>query len=635
MYHLNQKLLTLNQYVAQLTQQATALKTVDLKVPPEALEALQVSLEELQVSYEELQQQNEELLETRETLERERQRYQSLFEFAPDGYLVTNLNGTIQEANRAAANLLHLPQKYLINKLLLTFIPPEQRQEFRAFLERLETVLAEPHARSLQWEGQLQPRQGELFEAALSVALTGDRPPETLTLRWLIRDITERKQMQIQLQQLNADLEQQVETRTAELEMALELQAAALSREALNREAAEMANRAKDEFLAVISHELRTPLNAILGWAQFLQRANLPPAVRTQAIETIERNARTQKNLIEDLLDLSRIVRGQLRLNLDNCNLHETLRAAIATLEPAIVAKQIQLITELDPNLTTLVADPERLQQIVWNLLSNAVKFTPPAGQVALRLTRMPGDIAQITVSDNGQGINPDFLPYLFNAFSQSAGIASRSHQGLGLGLAIARNLVELHGGTIEASSSGVGQGATFTVKLPLNRSLLPPLESLSPAPPCAPLAAGPPPPNWVPETPPLAKVRVLVVDDDPDSRDYFAIALETEGARVTTAGSATEAIAHLQQPGTPLPQVLISDIEMPEGNGYTLIHHIRQIEQLGEKQLPAVAITAYTRESDRKRVLAAGFQRHLAKPVELSELIATVIDLAPANPCI
>lgn len=399
------------------------------------------------------------------------------------------------------------------------------------------------------------------------------------------------------------------ERRQAERERARLLQA-----EQEARADAEAANRIKDEFLATLSHELRTPLNAILGWAQLLRTSALPPDEAIHGLETIERNAKVQAQLIEDLLDLSRIISGKLRLDMRPTDLPAVIAAALDSVRPAAQAKSIRIIPLLDSAAGPVLGDAGRLQQVVWNLLSNAIKFTPSAGTVELLLQRIGGR-AEIVVSDTGIGIKPDFLPFVFDRLRQADSSSTRRHGGLGLGLAIARHLIESHGGTIEARSQGENRGATFVVSLPLS-------------------------PNAVVKEPEpdgsasdsgfglrrrLEGVRVLVVDDEPDARDLVSRALRSDGADVRSAGSAAEAMGAIDELN---PDVLVSDIAMPGEDGYELIRQLRARERPHGHHLPAVALTAYARNEDRERALRAGFQEHLAKPVEPAHLATVVANL-------
>ena len=379
-----------------------------------------------------------------------------------------------------------------------------------------------------------------------------------------------------------------------------------LAHEQEARQQAETANRIKDEFLAVLSHELRTPLNPILGWSRLLSTGKLDATKTAYALETIERNAKLQTQLIEDLLDVSRILRGKMSLNMAAVNLATTLEAALETVRLAAEAKSIQIQMLLEPNIGSVLGDAARLQQIVWNLLSNAVKFTPAEGQVKIRLDRV-GSEAQITVSDTGKGIAPDFLPYVFERFRQADSTTTRKFGGLGLGLAIVRYLVELHGGTVQAKSPGEAQGATFTVKLPLIQGQL----------------GSPLPLKAAPSAMDLSGVRILVVDDEIDTRELIAFVLQAAGAIVTSAASAIEAMPRVAQTQ---PDIIVSDIGMPEMDGYGLMQQIRS--QFPERQIPAIALTAYAGELSAQKAIAAGFQAHIAKPVEPHELIAIVMRL-------
>ncbi len=375
-----------------------------------------------------------------------------------------------------------------------------------------------------------------------------------------------------------------------------------------SREEAQAANRVKDEFLAVLSHELRSPLNPILGWSKLLQSRKLDETKIVQALSTIERNAKLQSELIEDLLDVSRILQGKLSLNVAPVNLASIIRAAIETVRLAAEAKSIQVEASLAPDVGLVSGDSTRLQQVIWNLLSNAVKFTPPGGQVNIRLERLDS-CAQITVSDTGQGIAPDFLPYVFDYFRQANAATTRKFGGLGLGLAIVRHLVELHGGTVRADSPGEGQGATFVVRLPLmptplkaNQDEQSPEQSLD-----------------------LNGIKILVVDDETDTRELVVFLLEQQGAQVTAASSAHEALLALTQAK---PDVLLSDIGMPDMDGYMLIQQVRTLAPEQGGQIPAIALTAYAGETNQQQVIAAGFQKHISKPIEPEVLVQAIAQL-------
>lgn len=403
----------------------------------------------------------------------------------------------------------------------------------------------------------------------------------------------------------------------ADLAMATELAqraAIAIDNARLYQEVWE-ANRIKDEFLAIVSHELRTPLNSMLGWAKLLRQGKLNQATAAKALETIERNAEVQKKLIEDILDVSRIVQGKIRLNLRPLHLIPVIDAVSESIRPIAQAKAIQFQSLLDPNVAQVTGDADRLQQVLWNLLSNAVKFTPSGGCIEIRLEQI-NSMAQITVSDTGAGISADFLPYVFERFRQADGTSTRANGGLGLGLAIVRHLVEMHNGTVYASSDGEGLGATFTVQLPIRteEQIVQPtnLDSVASS-----------------EFPSLNGLRILVVDDNIDTLGLITFILEQCQAQVTTVTSASEALAALSQFK---PNVLISDIGMPGEDGYSLIQKIRSLPAKLGGQIPAAALTAFAGESERNRALTAGFQIHISKPVEPAELVAAVVKLAEAN---
>ena len=379
-----------------------------------------------------------------------------------------------------------------------------------------------------------------------------------------------------------------------------------LTREQAAREEAERANRIKDEFLAILSHELRSPLNPILGWASLLQSKPFNSATLQRALATIERNAKLQTQLIDDLLDVSRILRGKLSLAETAVDLVTVIEAAMEVVKTAAQAKSIAV--QFNDSETCLVrGDEGRLQQIVWNLLANAIKFTPNSGQVDVRLESINGQ-AQITVTDTGQGIGPDFLPHIFQSFRQEDASITRQHGGLGLGLAIVRYLVDAHGGQITAHSSGLGQGATFTVQLPLLQETGLPLTNSQSA------------------AVDLTGLKVLAVDDSEDTRELLTMILDAYGAETRVAASGTEVLANLALFS---PDILICDISMPDMNGYDLLQHIRTLPNTEGKSIPAIAVTAFAREEDRQRALTQGFQHHVAKPIKTQELVSAIAQLA------
>ncbi|WP_437777400.1 hybrid sensor histidine kinase/response regulator [Sorangium sp. So ce1097] len=406
----------------------------------------------------------------------------------------------------------------------------------------------------------------------------------------------------------------QLEEERAEL-LRREQQAFAQSEK--DRLRAEDANRMKDEFLATVSHELRTPLTAILGWARLIKEKDLGPERVKQGMAAIERNAHAQAQIVDDILTVSRIITGKLRLHTVAVDLAAVIEAVLDTLAPTARAKEIEISVDLDEELGHLSGDPNRLQQVMWNLLSNAVKFTPKRGRVAVRAARSDAQVV-ITVTDSGKGITRGFLPYVFDRFRQGDSSPTRAHGGLGLGLAIVRHLVELHGGTVEAESPGEGHGATFTVTLPAQAAA----SSAHDGPP---VVSRPVALDGDGATP-LRGLHVLLVEDEPDAREMLAFLLEETGAQVTTAGSTGEAMRVLERLR---PDVLVSDIGMPGESGYTLIQQVRAAGRVEVRGIPAVALTAYARIEDRRRALTAGFQRHVPKPIDPSGLVKVIADLA------
>ncbi|MGE0310192.1 MAG: ATP-binding protein [Lautropia sp.] len=419
-----------------------------------------------------------------------------------------------------------------------------------------------------------------------------------------------------------ADLSREVlERRKIELQ-----RDALLESERAARLDAERTSRIKDDFLATLSHELRTPLSAVLGWAQVLSQPQVTPEQIATGIRSIHRNARAQAQLVDDLLDLSRIVSGRVRLDVATLDPIAVIEAAVDTVMPAARARGIRLQLALDPAAGPVKGDRDRLQQVVWNLLSNAVKFTPKGGHVQVTLERVASHV-EIAVSDDGEGIPPAFADRLFERFSQADSSTTRSRAGLGLGLSIVKHLVELHGGTVRASSAGRDQGSTFVVELPLMLARAPaPTEAAAPAAP-APTAsgtaadAGPSAPAWRASPTDLGGVTVLVVDDEPDAREMMAAMLQSCGAVVTCAASATDALA---QVAAASPMLVLCDVGMPGMDGYAFVRALRERER-GRARLPVVAVTAFARAEDRTRAMRAGFSAHLAKPVDAMEVVATV----------
>ncbi|MGH7300904.1 MAG: hybrid sensor histidine kinase/response regulator, partial [Candidatus Rokuibacteriota bacterium] len=380
-----------------------------------------------------------------------------------------------------------------------------------------------------------------------------------------------------------------------------------LAHEHQMRAEAESASRMKDEFLAVLSHELRSPLQPLLNWAYLLRSPNLDPASAARALDAIERSTKTLGQLIEDLLDVSRIVTGKLRLQARPVRLPGVVRAALEAVESAALAKAVALEARIEPDLPAVLGDPDRLQQVLWNLVSNGIKFTPRGGRVTVSVAGRSSEVV-LTVADTGAGIKREFLPHVFERFRQAESSANRAYGGLGLGLAIVRHLVELHGGSVSVQSEGEGQGAIFSVRLPVTAAMRAPTERA----PAATTTDGP-----VDRS--LSGLRLLIVDDEADAREVMRFMLERGGARVRTAESAAQALDAVREER---PDLLISDIGMPVEDGYVLVRRLRAMEQSLGRRVPAIALTAYASEEDTRRALSAGFDAHLSKPVDPARLI-------------
>jgi PAS domain S-box-containing protein len=489
--------------------------------------------------------------------------YRLLIEQMHQGAATLSVDGTILYCNRRLASLLRAPHEKLIGAQLRDFVAPDQQAEFF----------------SLLIEGQALASQGEIQ----ILAADGTSLPTYLTFNAL----EDGKGVGVLMTDLSAQKHQ------AELAAAHEL--------------LKESNRLKDEFLATLSHELRTPLHAIIGWTHLLRERTLSIDAQQRALDVIRRNAKAQAQLVEDLLDVSRIVSDKLQIKSDSVDLATVITAAVETHLLTAKSKRIRLIVQTPPDVDVLVqGDAERLEQVVWNLLSNAIKFTPPDGQIELEL-RARDSMAEILIKDTGQGIRPDFLPIMFQRFRQADSTSARSHGGLGLGLAIVRHVTEAHGGTVMASSLGEGQGSTLTVMLPI-QALRPRTQAHLPA-------------HRRPELR-LAAARALVVDDEADARDLMRALLESRGAEVVTAASADEAMRAIQQ--RPF-DVMFCDIAMPVQDGYTLIRAVRQLPADVVGRLPAVAVTAYAGPREREAAIEAGYDWHLAKPIDIEELVAAV----------
>lgn len=518
-------------------------------------------------------------------------RYRRLFESARDGILILNAASLkITDVNPFMMELLGYSRDEFLGKELW---------EIGLFSDKGASQQA---FRELQLNGYLryenlplQTTDGKLREVEfVSNVYDEDRHP---VIQCNIRDITDRKQAEEERRDLLASA-----------------QAA--------RAEADTANTIKDEFLATVSHELRTPLTAILGWSEMLLGGKLDEHDAKRAVETILRNARAQREIIDDLLDISRIITGKLRLEVCSVEMGQIIEAVVEGLRPAAHARNIHLQTTIDPRSGPISGDPDRLQQIIWNLLSNAIKFTPEGGRVEVRLEHCNSQV-EITISDTGRGIDPELLLHVFDRFRQFDSSSRRRHGGLGLGLSIVRQLVELHGGTVTAESPGAGAGTTFKVVLPV-MGVQPDITDVEKTPP--PDIEGSIPTD---QQPSLNGLRVLVVDDEPDSRELVAAALIMRGAEVVSFGSAIEALEEMERRTF---DVLLSDIGMPEMDGYWLINKVRRLPLERGGGIPAAALTAYAGIEDRRRVLLAGYQLHIPKPIEPARLTSIVANLAERN---
>jgi two-component system CheB/CheR fusion protein len=520
-----------------------------------------------------------------------RARLAAIIESSDDAIIAISLDGVIASWNQGAERLYGYTAQEAVGQPVAMLIPPERSGEEESLLERLRRGEHINH-----FETMRQRKDGSTVDISLTTSpLMNDRG-EVIGASKIARDITERKRAEEAIR-------------------------AAYEQESAARAEAELANRLKDEFLATVSHELRSPLNAILGWSRMLSEKRLDEAKSDRALEIISRSANAQNELIGDLLDVSRIITGKSRLEMRVIELPPIIEAATDAARPATDAKKIRVVSALDPAAGPVSGDVDRLQQVIWNLLSNAVKFTPVEGQIEVRLER-EGAHVRLTVSDTGEGIEPEFLPFVFDRFRQFESRPARVHGGLGLGLAIVRHLVELHGGTVGAASSGRGQGATFTVTLPLaaprdgsNQALRDRLAG-----------AGEIPQSQAPSPWRLRDLRVLVVDDEPDARDLIGLILTSYEAEVRACASASEALQILDEW---LPDALIFDIGMPIEDGYELMRKVRAREPERGGRIPALALTAYARSEDARRALEAGYQAHIPKPVKPDELATVVANLA------
>ncbi|WP_448267345.1 response regulator [Nostoc sp. DSM 114159] len=521
-----------------------------------------------------------------ESLQKSEAKYRQIVDTSYEGIWMIDSKTRTEFVNQRISQMLGYPAAEILGRSIFDFMVADEIADEA----KLEWFKGEG---SDLKEGRLRCQDGSYIWTLISARTILNEQGECLGAIAMLTDITDRKRSESERDRL-------------------------LQLEQIARAEAEAANRIKDEFLAVLSHELRSPLNPILGWAKLLQSRKFDEASLNKALKTIERNAKLQAQLIEDLLDVSRILQGKLSLNTIPVDLVSTIEAAMETVHLAAEAKTIQIETKLDPNVGKVLGDPARLQQVFWNLLSNAVKFTETKGKVNVRLQRIDTQ-AQITVSDTGKGIHPDFLPHVFDYFRQGDSTTTRRFGGLGLGLAIARHLIEMHGGTVWAESPGEEQGAIFTVRLPLIEDSTTSEDDTNTDSSTAAFSSSP-----------LMGLQVLVVDDNDDTRDFFSFVLEQFGAIVTAVASGDEALQALTQSK---PDILLSDIGMPEMNGYMLMQQVRNLEaKIGAKKMPAIALTAYAGEINQQYALKAGFQQHIVKPVAPEELLVAISNLVQST---
>jgi PAS domain S-box-containing protein len=518
-------------------------------------------------------------------------RFKAIVTSSDDAIVSKDLNGIVQSWNQAAEQMFGYTGEEMIGNPITILFPPDRLDEEPKILDQIRRGQRVDHFETIRVR-----KDGRKLDVSVTISPVKDSTGRIIGVSKVARDITSIKRILHEREDL-------------------------LQRETSARAEAERVGRVKDEFLATLSHELRTPLSAILGWATVLRSTGLgAPEELKQGLETIERNARAQAQLIEELLDMSRAINGKLRLDVQSVDLQLIIAEALESVRPAAEAKGLRLIRVLDPKGAPITGDPNRLQQVLWNLFSNAIKFTPKGGQVQVFLRRVNSHV-EISVADSGQGIPAEFLPHLFTRFSQADTSTTRHFGGLGLGLALVKSLVELHGGIVSAYSEGDGRGAKFVVSLPITAVYRENVEpALTPAP--SPVAAEG-------ELPDLRGFHVLVVDDEPDARALIQHILKKCNATVTTAASAAEGIEAVQQHR---PDIVLSDIGMPGEDGYEFLAKLRQLSDSEGGDTPAVALTAFARSDDRRRALMAGFQMHLPKPVEPAELLAVISNLHAAS---
>lgn len=509
----------------------------------------------------------------------------AIIDSSDDAIITKSLEGIVTSWNKGAERIFGYTSEEMVGRHISVLIPPNRQEEEPMILRRLRQGERVDH-----FDTRRIRKDGRELDISLTVSPVKNQAGEIVGASKIARDITDTKRAAAAITAASEETERQ--------------------------------GRMKDEFLTTLSHELRTPLQSIVGWVQILRGGDLEEGELEQGLEVIHRNAKAQQHIIEDLLDMNRILSGKVRLDVQRVDLAAILEAALATVLPSAEAKSIRVHSVLDPLSKPVSGDPQRLQQVFWNLFSNAIKFTPKGGRIEVLLKEVNSHL-EVSVADTGKGISGEFLPYVFDRFRQADASTTRSDGGLGLGLAIVKHLVELHGGSVQAASSGPGLGSTFRVILPVAAVYIWPSDN-------SPETSLDDVRNVLrqpkPTIPQLPGVSVLVVDDDEDSRQLIARTLTKSGASVCTASGVDEGLRRISES---IPDVIVSDVGMPGKNGYTFLEDLRTRSADHGGRIPAVALTAYTRVEDRIRALGAGFQMVLPKPVDAAELVATVSSLA------
>jgi PAS domain S-box-containing protein len=576
------KIEALRRQLIEMERQVTPADIAADPVVGPTFEELHTALEELHISEEELTRRNEELIQAQKSLlkaqssiEDERKRYRDLFEFAPDGYLITDSNGLIWQANRAAGFMLRVRSDLLEGRPLVSFITPDSEEAFHTYLQRMTNLTPVQ-----EFELRLKGRADAPTIVSVRLAAERDREGQPMSLRWMLRDVTEQKRNTERLRMLNVELESRVAERTAELANA---------------------SKAKDQFLAVLSHELRTPLTPVLTAAMALdQEAHEPDEVHRLA-DTIRRNVELEARLIEDLLDLTRVAQGKMTFQHEPVNLHDAIGRTIETCRSDMRGKHHHMNLELNARRHVVSADWARIQQVLWNLLKNAVKFTPEGGTIVVRTADADDDRVRIEVSDTGIGMEENVARRAFDAFTQGGEAITKQYGGMGLGLAISKTIVDAHGGTLTASSNGPGKGSTFAIELPG-------ATEPQPAPPADDGGARQAPPK---------SLRILLVEDHADTARLMARLLRRLGHTVHVVDTVAAGIDVSEREEIDL---VLSDLGLPDGTGIDLMRRLRE-----RKPVNAIALSGYGMAEDVRKSLAAGFRKHLTKPVSFSHLQAAI----------